>query len=156
MGLGSAAVSLGRSRHTRSGKARNTSEYQWSLGNGVGMGGEQRDGDPSYPVPPPVTTWRPSVLDCGRSFWLFHPQQRSHGQRGWSSALWAARGPRPKRSPSPALLLLLGPARCGWWSGDSCGSPRKRGANACTECEYRVSHSEQSHELFWTGQCRSG
>jgi len=52
--------------------------------------------------------------------------------------------------------LATGPARCGWWSGDSCGSPRKRGANACTECEYRVSHSEQSHELFWTGQCRSG
>jgi hypothetical protein len=37
------------------------------------MGGEQRDGDPSYPVPPPVTTWRPSALVRGRWFWLFCP-----------------------------------------------------------------------------------
>ena len=35
------------------------------------MGGAQRGANPSHPVPPPVTSWRPSLLDLGRSFGLW-------------------------------------------------------------------------------------
>jgi hypothetical protein len=34
--------------------------------------------------------------------------------------------------------------------------PSVGGANACTECRYSSFHSEQSHELFRAGRCKSG